>query len=1369
MKKALLFSIWNILLLGSLWAQKSDPVALVPASTAVDLSAHFRSVSTVTFDYESLYQAYLQNEEQLSFSLATEGKGLLEFTLNPLELRSKSYVRQIWDGQTARRTPGTRTPVYRGSSRQEPAAEAVFTFDEQFVLGRWENAGTVYLLEPLWLIDPLASRELYLLYREQDAILPPDFCATDLPAEATPRRQKALPDSPEKVGECLLVELALASDFELYQDFGNNATSVENFMLNTLANVQTNYDNEFADEILFEVVTTFIATCSATSCDPWTNSTNAGTLLDDFATWGGGGGFGVSHDMATLWTGRAFQGTTIGIAYLGGLCTDGRYHACENFGGSAQSLRVLWAHEMGHNFNASHDASGTFIMSPSVNTSTTWSAQSLNTINNFLPSRSCLSSCGVAGPPVAVIATPFDLACANSRIPFFDESEGTVTDRFWSFPGGNPASSTQANPVVTFPEPGVYTVSLNVDNAEGGDFTEYIIEIGFGPDFPKIFFFDGFEQGTGSWNVTNPDNNITWQSTAVGGNMGSRAAYVNNFDYNAAGQIDALVSSPFDFSAESDIRFTMEYAYRRYSNTFNDELKIYLSTNGGTTFPNLLFSGDENGSGNFATGGDLANAFTPFVADDWCGNGPGCIDLDLSAYAGQSNVVIKIENITGFGNNMYVDNVAITTACESLEPPTADFFHDPEVGCAPLVVNFVDQSTGVVSFREWTFPGGDPATSTELDPVVEYATPGTYGVTLYVENNEGSDTYTVPNAVTVLAGPTAEFAYTNNGTTFDFTNLSSANSEDFFWTFGDGNFSNDANPVHTYTAPGTYDVLLEAFSACGSDSYTLTITVEAVLVADFAASPTSGCAPLVVDFTDFSIGDPDSWEWTFSGGNPDFSNQPNPPQVTYSTPGRYSVSLTVGAGGVFETITFTDYIVVSGLPTAGFTATLAPGAATPQITNTAAGATSYSWNFGNGQTATGANPSVTYLEAGTYTITQTATNSCGSTTASQTVTVVFPVEPTFSATTTSGCAPLTVDFSAEPQGPGLDYDWVFPGGSPGASTLANPQVTYASPGDYDVSLTITNAAGAGTVTESQLIAVGTGPAAAFQANTTPGSLTVQLADLSANADEVSWDFGDGTVATNNPAAYTYTAAGMYTIELTATNACGTDVATQTITLILPVSPAITATNTNGCTPLDVTFTASPQAAGQTYAWTFPGGTPATSTAPNPTVEYVNAGQFAVTLSITNAAGTATVTEPNLVVVGRGPQADFQVDDTPGQANVSFTNQSQGADQYNWFFGDGATASTNNPTHTYQAAGDYEVVLVAANTCGADTSRQTVSIVFLPEPAIQATVSSGCAPLSVTYEAQPTGPGYTYAWTFPGGEPATSTAPVVTVSYAAAGS
>lgn len=164
-----------------------------------------------------------------------------------------------------------------------------------------------------------------------------------------------------------------------------------------------------------------------------------------------------------------------------------------------------------------------------------------------------------------------------------------------------------------------------------------------------------------------------------------------------------------------------------------------------------------------------------------------------------------------------------------------------------------------------------------------------------------------------------------------------------------------------------------------------------------------------------------------------------------------------------------------------------------------------------------------------------------------------PTPPTadFSGTPTSGDAPLLVSFTDASTGSPTSWSWDFGDGS-GTSTAQNPQYTYTTAGIYTVSLTATNAAGSDVATKVDYITVTQPPqdppVADFVGTPTSGDhpLNVSFTDLSSNnPTSWSWDFGDGSgTSTQQNPQYTYTAAGSYTVSLTATNAFGSDVATK---------------------------------------------------------------------------------------------------------------------------------------------------------------------------------------------------------------------------------
>ena len=145
--------------------------------------------------------------------------------------------------------------------------------------------------------------------------------------------------------------------------------------------------------------------------------------------------------------------------------------------------------------------------------------------------------------------------------------------------------------------------------------------------------------------------------------------------------------------------------------------------------------------------------------------------------------------------------------------------------------------------------------------------------------------------------------------TVSFADQSTGVISSWSWTFGDGDTSTEQNPNHTYANSGTFTVSLTVTGPGGSNTltrpnYITAVPVEPPPVADFVGSPTSGSAPLLVNFTDQSTGSVTSWDWDFGDGNTSTAQNPS---NTYQE-GTYTVTLTVTGPGGSSTLTRTDYI-----------------------------------------------------------------------------------------------------------------------------------------------------------------------------------------------------------------------------------------------------------------------------------------------------------------------------------------------------------------------------------------------------------------------------------------------------------------------------
>lgn len=1362
-----------VLFLGSaVFAQapvfKGEPVT--PFSKA-PLDAQFGEYQVYRIDVSSLNHYAKQEPGPRPFRFVLGKRQNWDLEIYSHDLRAPGYRLQAKEEGGLTDYPISENKTFRGQLGQQPQQIVSLTLDHEIIYGFIREGAEDWFIEPLWYFAPDAERDLFVVY-PASKVKPVEgkTCGVDEVKHKMGELHKHDPAHSPETGNCYRLELAIASDWSMRQKYGS-VGAVEAHNIGVMNNVLANWDDEFSDEINFFIVTQFVSNCS--SCDPWTSSTDAEVLLDDFTDWGPTG-FGVTHDLGQLWTNREFDGSTVGIAWLNAVCTAFRYHCLQDFTNNANLLRVMTAHEIGHNFSATHDAAGSpHIMAPTVQNTSTWSTQSVNEINGFIlqidPPQGCLTICPPPLPPTAAFSANITNLCTGSFVTFFDESINGPSTWSWSMPGATPSSSSERSPTVIYNNPGVFNVTLTVSNSNGSNSLTkpayIVVSASGGTDF---FFFEGFENGVGSWTIQNPDNGITWTNATVNGTrQGAKAMMLDNINYPSSGHRDGLISPTFSLFGRNNAVLEIEYAYARFNSTRRDSLIVYMSTNNGASYTRL-FAATENGTGNFATRADLTTPFNPANTGEWCfgAGGPNCLSLNLSAYAGFPNCKIKIENYTGRGNRMYIDNVRILSACEVATPPVANFVGNPASGCAPLQVAFQDMSANSPLSWSWSFPGATPPSSTLQNPIVLYPSPGTYTVTLTVTNPGGSNTLTKTNYITVNGPPTAQFSLSVDGSTVTFTNLSSPNSTAFNWNFGDGATSNLQNPPpHTYANDGPYLVTLTVSNPCGNSSFMLPVIIQTAPSAGFTASPTSGCAPLTVQFTDQSSANAMAWNWSFPGGTPSSSTEENP-VVVYNTPGVYDVQLIVSNAHSSDTLAQHDLIAVAPGTLAAFTSSV--NGTVVAFTNNSSNATSYLWDFGDGATSAETDPVHDYGQNGVFEVSLTAYGDC------DTVTVTQQVEPELilqapeaglTAGQTSGCAPFTVQFTDESTNSPSQWFWTFQGGSPATSTEQDPVVEYLNPGVFDVALIATNAVGSDTISLTAFITVDIGPAAAFDFSV--NGTTASFTNNSSNALSYFWDFGDGQTSNSASPTHDFGTDGEYTVMLIATNDCGPDTATAVVSIVTPPVAGFSADVTEGCAPLAVQFTNQSSSNATGWMWTFEGGTPAASSEENPLVTYLVPGVYGVTLTVSNAAGENSEEVQGLIQVSGLPGAGFSFE-ANGLA-VEFENESVNAGSYFWDFGDGETSAEADPAHTYPTGGGYSITLIATNECGSDTASVFLELLLPPTAGFSADVTEGCAPLTVQFTNQSSANALSWSWTFEGGVPASSTEENPIVQYLSPGS
>jgi len=525
-------------------------------------------------------------------------------------------------------------------------------------------------------------------------------------------------------------------------------------------------------------------------------------------------------------------------------------------------------------------------------------------------------------------------------------------------------------------------------------------------------------------------------------------------------------------------------------------------------------------------------------------------------------------------------------------------------------------------------------------------------------------------------------------------------------------------------------------------------------VPDFASDVTYGCQPLTVKFKDLSL-NTTKWKWRFPGGMPDSSELQNP-VVVYKAAGRYPVILEAGNQRCEVLITKSDFIEVNDVPVADFTWGI-QGREVFFIDQSLR-ATSYLWNFGDGEMSEEMSPYHEYYTDSTYTVTLTVMNDCGVHTLKKTLKIESVPTAGFEADTIGACAPGSIHFNDMSTPNVRNWQWEFPGGTPSVSTQKNPVVRYDLPGKYDVKLTVYSSRFNSSLTKKEYIIIDSVPVANFS-----HKINVGQVDFTSNAryaKEHFWIFGDNTTSAEANPSHLYK-EGTYEVCYVAINSCGTDTLKTQFTIGVVPTPAFQSNRQTGCAPYQVSFQNTSVAANN-YTWYFPGGNPATSNDVNPVVTYPTKGKFDVKLVAKNVFYSDSITKKDFIEVRTKPDADFDVSIAGFKA--FFTNRTIDGTNYIWDFGNGKASFLQNPELDYGVEGEFNVRLIVQNSCGTDTLIKKVAVYLIPKVNFAANKVKGCPPFKVQFNDLSSVDVNQWDWQFESGVPATSTEKNPTVTF-----
>jgi PKD repeat protein len=362
------------------------------------------------------------------------------------------------------------------------------------------------------------------------------------------------------------------------------------------------------------------------------------------------------------------------------------------------------------------------------------------------------------------------------------------------------------------------------------------------------------------------------------------------------------------------------------------------------------------------------------------------------------------------------------------------------------------------------------------------------------------------------------------------------------WNYGDSSPLDVAdNPTHTYVNGGTYNVCAYITNSCGTDTLCQTVTVCGSLATTAAFTSTSSQG--TVNFSDASA-NATSWMWDF--GDATTSTTQNPSH-TYAASGTYYVCLTA-IRATCDTAIFCDSVTVCIAPTVSFTAGAA-GNGTYNFAASSTGATSWSWDFGDGSPlGSGITPTHTYALSGVYTVCVTA-YGCDTTTTCDTVSVCAPSVAMFNTADSAGTVTFT-DMSTNT----VSWSWDF--GDASGSTSQNPVHSYTVNGTYNVCLIA-----GGCDPDTMCSAVTVCPEVLTASFTsTDSAFTASFNSTSTGAATYLWDFGDGNFSTAPNPTNVYANTGLYSVCLTTWNVCG-DSAVSCDSILLVITDALSINGT----------------------------------------------------------------------------------------------------------------------------------------------------------------------------------------------------------------
>ena len=787
--------------------------------------------------------------------------------------------------------------------------------------------------------------------------------------------------------------------------------------------------------------------------------------------------------------------------------------------------------------------------------------------------------------------------------------------------------------------------------------------------------------------------------------------------------------------------------------------------------PNFSLTGGsspEPGSGTYSILNDAMEVLNlPYIDfDDF---------LPYDIGVGQYHVQYEYTDLTGCSNS-------ITRPLEILPYVKAQFFtHQPDM-CNTHLVNIVNHSVGATSYA-WNF--GDGETGAQADTVFTHTYPPSddiedYTITLTASDGQCDDTRqrTVKVYPQIIADFDTEDRSGCSPHTVEFDNNSEGMIYMYFWDFGDGTFSVEQEPTHTFTnftdSEITYTVTLTVVSSTFFciETHTVDITVHPYIEAGFTLTPNEGCHPLEVTFGNTSVG-PATFFWDFGNGNTSTVEFPDI-QTYINTTGsiqEFIITQTVNYGQFCSDHT-SDTLRVFPEITADFSPSETVGCAPFEVTfenfsNDVA--THFAWEFGDGGSSSLRHPTHVFENDTDETITYTvwlkvrSDNFCKDS-VSVDIDVHPRIEADFDFTPAIACNPHEVTIFNTSFG-ATEYFWNFGNGT---GNTSDDEFTHVYEHDedvpvvYNIYLEVENPQGC-IDTLTRPITILPKIDAVFTPSVTEGCspLEVVFENNSIGVENQLWEFGDGGSSVERSPVHifdnpSYTDVAVFNVHLfnQSEYLCEAEDSIE-ITVFPKVKADFTISENQGCSPFILTIENFTLGA-STQNWEFSDGTSFESADPILTHTFVNTTDDVITFDIELYAENDYGCIDRLirtVTVFPEVQIDYSHDrEGCHPLPVQFENDSQNASYFDWTFGDGLNSSQQDPHHIYFNFSHtqdtvFHIELFALSQYGCFAS-DTSSVRVFPKPdaSFQIENSPGCSPHEIWISNNSIG-GTDYFWDF----------------------